>query len=418
MPIEMKMPALSPTMEDGTLARWLVKEGDRVRAGDVVAEIETDKATMEFEAAEEGTLGRILVAAGTDGVAAGTVIAWLDAEGDSASAVVAPMVASAAMPDRDEAASVAPADHAAADDGTGGISPLALRIATGLGIDPLGVTGSGPGGRIVKRDVMPATATAPVEGEARSTPNAIPLDVPAGAGQPAIPDVPHTAVRLSTMRRTIARRLTESKQQAPHIYLTVDVRIDALLALRGELNAGLAARGVKLSVNDLMVKALAMALIAVPACNVMYTPDRLIAFARADIAVAVSAPGGLFTPVVTAADTASLSSISTRIADLAAQARAGVLSPDAYAGGTASISNMGMYGITQFAAVLNPPQATILAIGAGGRRPWVIDDGSLASATVLSATGSFDHRAIDGADAAELMRAFKALVEQPLSLAV
>jgi len=250
----------------------------------------------------------------------------------------------------------------------------------------------------------------------RPTPGKPEEQIAVTAPKPApIPDIPHEATKLSNIRKTIARRLTESKQQVPHIYLTVDVRLDALLRLRGDLNASLAARGVKLSVNDLLIKALAVSLIQVPKCNVMFTPDQLISFSRADISVAVSTPTGLITPIITAADTASLSTISTRMKDLAARARDGKLQPEEYQGGTASISNMGMYGIKQFDAVINPPQGMILAVGAGEKRPYVIDD-ALGVATVMSATGSFDHRAIDGADGAELMQAFKALVESPLAM--
>lgn len=218
------------------------------------------------------------------------------------------------------------------------------------------------------------------------------------------------------MRKTIARRLTESKQQVPHIYLTVDVQLDKLLKLRGDLNAGLESRGVKLSVNDLLIKALAVALMQVPKCNVMFTPDQLVSFGRADISVAVSTPDGLITPVITEADTASLSSISTRMKDLAARARDKKLKPEEFTGGTASISNMGMFGIKQFEAVINPPQGMILAVGAGEKRPWVLGDGTLGVASVMSATGSFDHRAIDGADGAQLMKAFRELVENPLAM--
>jgi pyruvate dehydrogenase E2 component (dihydrolipoamide acetyltransferase) len=231
-----------------------------------------------------------------------------------------------------------------------------------------------------------------------------------------VPDIPHEATKLSNMRKTIARRLTESKQQVPHIYLTVDVRLDALLGLRAQLNASLEARGIKLSVNDLLIKALAVALVQVPKCNVMYTPGELITFKRADISVAVSTPEGLITPVIVDADSASLSSISTRMKDLAARARDKKLKPEEFTGGTASISNMGMFGIKQFEAVINPPQGMILAIGAGEKRPWVMEDGALGVATIMSATGSFDHRAIDGADGAELMQAFKQLVENPLGM--
>ena len=231
-----------------------------------------------------------------------------------------------------------------------------------------------------------------------------------------MPDIPHETTKLSTLRKTIARRLTESKQQVPHIYLTVDVQLDKLLKLRAELNAGLEARGVKLSVNDLLIKALAVSLVQVPKCNVMFTPDQLVSFHRADISVAVSTPEGLITPVITEADSASLSSISTRMKDLAARARDKKLKPEEFTGGTASLSNMGMFGIKQFEAVINPPQGMILAIGAGDKRPWVMPDGTLGVASIMSATGSFDHRAIDGADGAQLMQAFKTLVESPLSM--
>ena len=444
MPIEIKMPALSPTMEEGTLAKWLVKEGDEVKSGDIMAEIETDKATMEFEAVDEGTIAKILIAEGTDGVKVGAVIAILAEEGEDASAVSAPTKSETPQPaakeseakpdptDPNKTGSEAkpvertvtqaedhgrPADAGASDKG-GRVkaSPLARRIAADKGIDLGGLTGSGPNGRIVKADVEGAKpGAAPAAAKADAAPAA--AAAPAPAAKPAaVPDIPHEATKLSNMRKTIARRLTESKQQVPHIYLTVDVKLDKLLKLRSELNAGLEARGVKLSVNDLLIKALAVSLIQVPTCNVMYTPDQLISFHRADISVAVSTPEGLITPVITEADSASLSSISTRMKDLAARARDKKLKPEEFTGGTASISNMGMFGIKQFEAVINPPQCMILAIGAGEKRPWVMEDGQLGVASVMSATGSFDHRAIDGADGAELMQAFKTLVENPLSM--
>ena len=444
MPIEIKMPALSPTMEEGTLAKWLVKEGDEVKSGDIMAEIETDKATMEFEAVDEGTIAKILIAEGTDGVKVGAVIAILAEEGEDASAVSAPTKSETPQPaakeseakpdptDPNKTGSEAkpvertvtqaedhgrPADAGASDKG-GRVkaSPLARRIAADKGIDLGGLTGSGPNGRIVKADVEGAKpGAAPAAAKADAAPAA--AAAPAPAAKPAaVPDIPHEATKLSNMRKTIARRLTESKQQVPHIYLTVDVKLDKLLKLRSELNAGLEARGVKLSVNDLLIKALAVSLIQVPTCNVMYTPDQLISFHRADISVAVSTPEGLITPVITEADSASLSSISTRMKDLAARARDKKLKPEEFTGGTASISNMGMFGIKQFEAVINPPQGMILAIGAGEKRPWVMEDGQLGVASVMSATGSFDHRAIDGADGAELMQAFKTLVENPLSM--
>jgi len=279
------------------------------------------------------------------------------------------------------------------------------------------LTGSGPNGRIVKADVEGAKPGAAAKAGAgqpvaqAETPAAAPAPRPA-----AIPDIPHETAKLSNIRKTIARRLTESKQQVPHIYLTVDTRLDALLKLRAELNHSLEGRGVKLSVNDLLVKALAVALMQVPKCNVMFTPDQLVTFKRADISVAVSTPSGLITPIVKEADTKSLSTISTEIKELVGLAKDNKLKPEQFQGGTASISNMGMYGIKQFDAVINPPQGMILAVGAGEKRPHVMEDGSLGVATVMSATGSFDHRAIDGADGAELMRAFKGLVEAPLGM--
>lgn len=412
MPIELKMPALSPTMEEGTLARWLVKEGDTVKSGDLMAEIETDKATMEFEAVDEGVITQILVAEGTDGVKVGAVIAMIQGEDEGASPApkaVAPVASSAPKPEPEVAATApTPAPVAAPTKSTGDrikASPLAKRVAADKGVDLAALTGTGPNGRIVKADVEGAKAgTAPVAVSAAAAP-AAPIDT----------DIPHEVVKLSNMRKTIARRLTESKQQVPHIYLTVDVRLDALLKLRGELNASLEARGVKLSVNDMLIKALALALIQVPKCNVSFAGDNMLQYSRADISVAVSVPTGLITPIVKGADGKSLSAISTEIGELAGRAKEGKLQPHEYQGGTASISNMGMMGIKQFEAVINPPQGMILAIGAGEKRPYVVDD-ALAIATVMSATGSFDHRAIDGADGAMLMKVFKELVEKPLGL--
>jgi pyruvate dehydrogenase E2 component (dihydrolipoamide acetyltransferase) len=459
MPIELKMPALSPTMEEGTLAKWLVKEGDTVAAGDLLAEIETDKATMEFEAVDEGTIAKILVPEGTDEVKVGTVIALIAGEGeDSGAAASAPGAAKepvakdggetgagqpatptptpevkgyGANPAEEVPAlaskGINPVQHSeAAPQPKADIgdrvkaSPLARRLAEQRGIDLAGLAGSGPGGRIVKADVDGAAH--PGEGRGPAAPAQAPdpglrREAPAPAPAPSygVPEIPHEVAKLSNMRKTIARRLTESKQNVPHIYLTVDIRLDALLKLRGELNASLEARGVKLSVNDFMIKALAAALIEVPECNVQYTGSELITFKRADISVAVSIPNGLITPVIVGADTKSLSGIATEMKDLAGRAREGKLKPEEYQGGTASLSNMGMYGISVFSAVINPPQGMIMAIGAGEKRPYVVDD-SLQIATVMSATGSFDHRAIDGADGARLMQAFKRLVEAPLGM--
>jgi pyruvate dehydrogenase E2 component (dihydrolipoamide acetyltransferase) len=429
MPIEIKMPALSPTMEEGTLAKWLVKEGDAVKSGDLLAEIETDKATMEFEAVDEGTIGKLTVAEGTEGVKVGTVIAVMAGEGEDAGAAAAPApkaeAPAAAAPKAEAAPAPTPAAAPAAAPAPKAegdrlrASPLARRLAAEKNIDLASVTGSGPRGRIVKADLDgaksgAAAAKAPQAPAAAPTPSAAPASAPA-APVYGVPDIPHTADKLSNVRKVIARRLTESKQQVPHIYLTVDIRLDALLKLRGELNAGLAARGVKLSVNDLLIKALGVSLMQVPKCNVMYTPDQLISFSRADVSVAVSVPAGLITPIIKGADTKGVAAISTEMKDLAGRAKEGKLKPEEFQGGTASLSNMGMMGIKHFEAVINPPQGMIMAIGAGDQRPYVID-GQLGIATVMSATGSFDHRAIDGADGAQLMAAFKTLVESPLAM--
>jgi pyruvate dehydrogenase E2 component (dihydrolipoamide acetyltransferase) len=421
MTIELKMPALSPTMEEGTLAKWMIKVGDTVKSGDLMAEIETDKATMEFEAVDEGVVTEILIAEGSEGVKVGTVIALIAGEGEEAKPAPKAATVPASKVEVVEAVAVAPAPAAKAANGTRIIaSPLAKRLAAAQGIDLAGIKGSGPNGRIVKADLegaQPGVAVAAPVPVAAAAPAPVAAAAPAPVAPAPIPDfgIPHEAVKLSGMRKTIARRLTESKQQVPHIYLTVDVRLDALLKLRGELNASLAARGVKLSVNDMLIKALGAALMQVPKCNVSFVGDTMLMYSRADISVAVSVPNGLITPIITDAGNKSISTVSTEIAALAAKAKDGKLQPHEYQGGTASLSNMGMMGIKQFEAVINPPQGMIMAIGAGEKRPYVVDD-ALAIATVMSATGSFDHRAIDGADGAELMKVFKELVETPLGL--
>jgi pyruvate dehydrogenase E2 component (dihydrolipoamide acetyltransferase) len=429
MPIELKMPALSPTMEEGTLAKWLVKEGDTVQSGDLLAEIETDKATMEYEAIDDGVIAQILIPAGTDNVKVGTVIAVITGEGEDAGAPApapaakaeAAPAATAPAPTPVPAAAPAPTPAAAPAPVASGdrikASPLAKRLAASQGIDLSTVTGTGPGGRIVKADLegAPTGAAAPQAAAAAPAPSAAPTAAAAATAAPFETDIPHTADKLSNMRKIIARRLTEAKQTIPHIYLTVDIQLDKLLKLRGELNAALEPQGIKLSVNDLLIKALAKALIQVPKCNVSYAGDQIISYSRADISVAVSVPAGLITPIITGADSKSISAISTEMKELAARAKEGKLQPQEYQGGTASLSNMGMYGIRQFEAVINPPQGMIMAIGAGEKRPWVIND-SLQIATIMSATGSFDHRAIDGADGARLMQAFKRLVENPLAM--
>jgi pyruvate dehydrogenase E2 component (dihydrolipoamide acetyltransferase) len=437
MPIELKMPALSPTMEEGTLAKWLVKEGDDVKSGDILAEIETDKATMEFEAVDEGKIAKILVPEGTDGVKVGAPIAILAGEGEDAS-IAAPKADTAPAappkpapepkPDATPKAApppqapvetpAAPPQPAAAPRAEGDrvkASPLARKLAQAQNIDLSAIQGSGPGGRIVRADIDAAGGRAPV-----TAPAGAPTAAPIAAGHLVMPgpfeqEIPHEEIKLSNIRKTIARRLTEAKQQVPHIYLTVDILLDALLKLRAELNAGLASREIKLSVNDLLIKALAQSLMEVPECNVAFAGDHMFQYSRADISVAVSIPAGLITPIIANADTKSVSAISTEMKELAALAKDGKLQPQQYQGGTASLSNMGMFGIKQFEAVINPPQGMIMAIGAGEKRPYVIND-SLQIATVMSATGSFDHRAIDGADGARLMQAFKRLVENPLGM--
>jgi pyruvate dehydrogenase E2 component (dihydrolipoamide acetyltransferase) len=434
MPIDITMPALSPTMESGTLAKWLVKEGDIVKPGDVIAEIETDKATMEVEAADEGTMAKIVVAEGTENVPVGALIAVLAEEGEDAGAaasVTAPPKAESKPAPKSDAPAPPPPTPAPSPRAEGGdgapwpmrdgdrvkASPLARRLAEARGIDLAAVKGSGPGGRIVKADVDAAKpGAAPKAAVAAPTPSA-----PAASPKPAMLggnlDPPYEAQKLNNVRKVIARRLTEAKQTIPHIYLTVDVRLDALLKLRGEFNKSLEADGVKLSVNDLLIKALARALQRVPKCNVSFQGDELFQYAREDISVAVAAPSGLITPIIRDAGRKGLAQISTEMKTLANKAKDGKLQPHEFQGGTASLSNLGMFGTKQFDAVINPPQAMILAVGAGEQRPYVVD-GALAVATVMSATGSFDHRAIDGADGAQLMEAFKALVENPMGLLV
>ena len=461
MPIDITMPALSPTMETGTLAKWLIKVGDAVKSGDILCEIETDKATMEVESIDEGTVVELLVANGAEDIEVGAIIARLTEEGESAVIATSPLPpaggagggglpaapsvagrlpvslakAAAATPaaaSAPTAALPAPPASGRGDGDTGRInaSPLARRLAGVANLDLAGLTGSGPHGRIVKADVDVAVAvprpagpvTAPVE--ARGDPQPGQCDKPVADAPRAMVStitfpppagVPTAAVKLSSMRRTIARRLTESKATVPHFYLTVDVRLDALLNLRGDLNASLEATGLKLSVNDFLIKALGLALNRVPDANVQFAGDTLYKFGRADVSVAVAIPGGLITPVITDAANKRLSVIAREMKDLAARAKDGKLAPHEYSGGTASISNLGMFGIKQFDAVINPPQGMILAVGAGELRPYLID-GAIGIATVMSATGSFDHRAIDGAIGAQFMSAFKALVENPLGM--
>ena len=427
MALEILMPALSPTMEEGTLAKWLVAEGDRVQSGDLLAEIETDKATMEFEAVDEGVIGKLLVAEGTANVKVNSAIAILLEEGDAADATASPAqsaAADAAAPLAAEASTANPPAAAApaaaqTQDGTRIFaSPLARRIAADQGLDLAKITGSGPKGRIVKADVsgVPAAASASVSAAAAMAP-ATPLRSASAASVEALyQGRSYKAVALDGMRRVIADRLTEAKQTIPHFYLRRDIQLDTLLKLRSEMNTGLEARGVKLSVNDFIIKACAMALQSVPAANAVWAGDRVLQMEASDISVAVAIEGGLFTPVLLDADSKSLSKLAVEMKDLAARARSRKLAPHEYQGGSFSISNLGMMGIDNFDAVINPPQGAILAVGAGKKRPVVGADGTLSVATVMSVTMSVDHRVIDGALGAELLDAIVHNLENPLSM--
>jgi len=435
MAIQILMPALSPTMEEGTLAKWLVKEGDSVASGDVLAEIETDKATMEFEAVDEGVIGKILVADGTEGVKVNAPIAVLLEEGESAddidAAASAPAAASSAPAAEKPAeapaaaaATPAPAAPKGADGTRIFASPLARRIAAEKGLDLAQVKGSGPHGRIVKADVETAkpaaTAPAPVAEAAK------PAAAPAAASAPAGPDAAQVLrmyegrafeeVALDNMRKTVAKRLTEAKQTVPHFYLRRDIQLDALLAFRGQLNKQLADRGVKISVNDFVIKACAVALQQVADANAVWAGDRILRFEASDIAVAVAIDGGLITPVIKDADSKTLSAISAAMVDLAGRARERKLAPHEYVGGSFTVSNLGIYGVDNFDAIINPPHGAILAVGAGVKKPVVKDDGELGVATVMSVTLSVDHRVIDGALGAQVLDAIKANLESPMMM--
>jgi len=419
------MPALSPTMTEGNLARWLKQEGDRIKAGDVIAEIETDKATMEVEAVDEGILGRILVPAGTQGVKVNDVIAVLVEAGEAVPAAgAAPQAIPAATPAAPAPAPVAAAPAAAAPapaPASGDrvfASPLARRMAAQAGLDIGKIAGSGPNGRIVKADVDAALSRGPAPVAAAAS---IAAPAPVAAPRPAAPVVitaPHTAVPNSSIRKVIARRLAESKATIPHFYVSTDVEIDALLKIRADLNARSPKDGpgaYKLSVNDLVIKATAVTLRRFPNVNAIWTEDAILQLHDVDISVAVSIPDGLITPIVKGADIKGLAAISNEMKDLAARAKTGKLKPEEFQGGGFSISNMGMYGVRDFAAIINPPQSGILAVSAGEQRP-VVKNGALAIATVMTLTLSVDHRVIDGALAAEFLQALKRNIEDPLSL--
>ncbi|MFD2057260.1 pyruvate dehydrogenase complex dihydrolipoamide acetyltransferase [Mesorhizobium calcicola] len=450
MPINITMPALSPTMEEGNLSKWLVKEGDKVSPGDVIAEIETDKATMEVEAVDEGTVAKLVVPAGTEGVKVNALIAVLAAEGEDSGAAAksgdgaAPVKAEAPKaeapkaeapkaeaPKAEPKAVAAPAANGHAAGERTFASPLARRIAKEAGVDVSAVTGTGPHGRVVKADVDAAIAGGGAKPAAKAAPAA-----PAAAAAPvkAMSDeqvlklfepgsyelVPH-----DNMRKTIARRLVEAKTTIPHFYLTLDCELDALLALRTQINAAAPMKktekgdvpAYKLSVNDMVIKAMAMALKAVPDANASWTESAMVKHKHADVGVAVSIPGGLITPIIRKADEKTLSTISNEMKDLASRARSRKLKPEEYQGGTTAVSNLGMFGIKDFAAVINPPHATILAVGAGEERA-VVKNGEIKIATVMSVTLSTDHRAVDGALGAELLVAFKRLIENPMGMLV
>lgn len=435
MAIEILMPALSPTMEEGTLAKWLVKEGDTVSAGDLLAEIETDKATMEFEAVDEGIIGKLLVAEGTEGVKVNTAIAVLVDEGETvadAAPAAPPAAAPAAAPAAKAETAATPAPAAPAKTGGARVfaSPLARRIAADQGLDLGQIAGSGPHGRIVKADVLAAKAQPAAAAPSAAAPTA-PRPAAAAAAAPAAPaaqgasadavmqiykDRPHEEIKLDGMRKTIAARLTEAKQTIPHFYLRRDIKLDALMAFRAQLNAQLAHRGVKLSVNDFIIKAAALALQAVPAANAVWAGDRVLQLKPSDVAVAVAIDGGLFTPVLKDAETKTLSALSGEMKDLATRARSRKLAPHEYQGGSFAISNLGMFGIDNFDAVINPPHGAILAVGAGVKKPVVGDDGQIGVATVMSVTLSVDHRVIDGALGAELLQHIVDNLENPMAM--
>ena len=443
MPIKILMPALSPTMTEGKLAKWLVKEGDDVESGDVMAEIETDKATMEVEAVDEGKIGTIVVAEGTDGVAVNAVIALLLEDGEDASAIegadtassgsgeakaeaapapaAAPAETPAAAPAPTQAASAVPALTSSDGDRIFS-SPLARRLAKMEGIDISQVSGSGPHGRVVKRDIDKAvsegTGKAPASGASAApaaSPAAAAATPPAGIDAAMLSLLPeYEAVENSGMRKTITKRLTASARDIPHFNVSADIELDALMSLRKELN-GREGADYKISVNDFVIKAVALTLKRQPDCNVSYTDDAILRFNRADISMAVAVEGGLITPIIKDAGAKGLATISAEAKELAGKARDGKLQPQEYQGGTFSISNLGMFGVSSFNSIINSPQGGILSVGAGQQRP-IVKDGALSIATVMTITLAVDHRCIDGAAAAAFVKEFKGILEDPLQL--
>ena len=426
MPTEILMPALSPTMEEGTLAKWHVKEGDTVSSGDILAEIETDKATMEFEAVDEGVIGKIVIAEGTEGVKVNAVIAVLLEDGESASDIGATSAAPAAAAPKAEASPAATSPALAAPVAKDGnrifATPLARRIAADKGLDLAAIAGSGPHGRIVKADVENATAApkAAAAAPAAASAPAAAASMAAGPSTDAVikmySDRPFEEVKLDGMRKTIAARLTEAKQSVPHFYLRRAINLDALMKFRAQLNKQLEGRGVKLSVNDFIIKACALALQQVPEANAVWAGDRTLKFTKSDVAVAVAIEGGLFTPVLRDSEMKSLSALSSEMKDLATRARDRKLALHEYQGGSFAISNLGMFGIDNFDAIINPPHSAILAVGAGVKKPIVGADGELTVGTVMSTTLSVDHRVIDGALGANLLNAIKDNLENPMTM--
>ncbi|MDR6430848.1 pyruvate dehydrogenase complex dihydrolipoamide acetyltransferase [Brucella pseudogrignonensis] len=453
MPIKITMPALSPTMEEGNLSKWLVKEGDKVTSGDVIAEIETDKATMEVEAVDEGVVAKLVVPAGTEGVKVNALIAILAEDGEDVAeaakggdAAPAPKAeakaetpkeepkkeaapAAAPAPVKAEAPAAAPAANSGAENKGDRVfaSPLARRIAKDAGVDVSAVKGTGPHGRVVQRDVEAAIKSGGTKAAAAAPQAAVSAPKPQSddAILKLFEEGTYEIVPHDGMRKTIARRLVESKQTVPHFYLTIDCELDALLALRSQINSAAPLTktekgevpAYKLSVNDLVIKAVALALRDIPEANVSWTEGGMVKHKRADVGVAVSIPGGLITPIVRQSESKTLSAISNEMKDLAKRARDRKLKPDEYQGGSTSVSNLGMFGVKDFAAIINPPHATIFAIGAGEQRA-VVKNGEVKVATVMSVTLSTDHRAVDGALAAELAQAFKRHIENPMGMLV
>lgn len=422
MAIKILMPALSPTMEEGTLSKWLVKEGDTVQSGDLMAEIETDKATMEFEAVDEGVIGKILVAEGTEGVAVNAPIAILLEDGEDASAME---TVTTTAPEKEQPETTAasapvpiatPAPIAAPKSGERVFAtPLARRIAADKGIDLASLTGSGPHGRIIKDDVLGGKAVA-VPTAAPVAKTVIASSATSDSVKAMYTDRAYEEIPLNGMRKIIAARLTEAKQTIPHFYLRRSIHLDRLMSVRKEMNAGLEAQGVKLSINDYIIKACAKSLQDVPDCNAVWAEDRILKLEASDVAVAVAIEGGLFTPVLRDSDKKSLSELSAEMKDLAGRARDKKLAPHEYQGGSFAISNLGMMGVENFDAVINPPHGSILAVGAGMKKPVIGDDGNITTAIVMSVTLSVDHRVIDGALGAEFLARVAHYLENPLAM--